>query len=92
MRVANGVAGLDYDKVSIVMVPAVLQTSDTSAAASMTDVFGLWVYQGSAHAVQLLVAACAGLFAAVLTLSGWLVWRIRPPLLARALSARLLLR
>ena len=92
MLVANGVAGLDYDKVSLVMVPAVLPQGDASASASMTDVFGLWVYEGSARAVQMLVAACAGLSAAVLALAFWLAWRIRPPVLLRVLSGRLLLR
>jgi type III secretion protein J len=80
--VANGIAGLSYDKVSVTPVAA-SPTSRTSAsgaeASQMKSVFGVWVHAASAERMFLLVASlgalCLGLAGAV----GWMLWRRRRP-------------
>lgn len=77
MLVANGTAGLSYDKVSVVMVPAVLAADAGPTEAGMQNVFGLWVYGGSAATVRLLVALVAGLLATAAAAGGWFAWQSR---------------
>jgi type III secretion protein J len=43
MLVANGVAGLSYDKVSVVLVPVDSQTSSQGQDLEMVSFFGLWM-------------------------------------------------
>jgi type III secretion protein J len=91
MLVAGGVAGLSYDKVSVVLVPAALPHAGV-APPQMQAVFGIWVYPGSAEAVRLLIAAAAGMLAVLLGLAGRLAWVTRHRLLRRLEAYRLVLR
>jgi type III secretion protein J len=43
MLVANGVAGLSYDKVSVVLVPVDLQKANQGPDLEMVSFFGLWM-------------------------------------------------
>ena len=43
MLVANGVAGLSYDKVSVVLVPVDLQKSSQAQDLEMVSFFGVWM-------------------------------------------------
>jgi type III secretion protein J len=43
MLVANGVAGLSYDKVSVVLVPVDLQQANQGPDLEMASFFGLWM-------------------------------------------------
>lgn len=80
MLVANGIAGLSYDKVSVVLVPAQVEPAAASeaSAAPMQEVAGIWVYGGSAQTLQAALAAAAVL-AAVLGWLGWRAWLGRRP-------------
>jgi type III secretion protein J len=88
MLVADGIAGLSYDKVSVVLVPVSLPADDAQQAPSLEEVAGVWVYSGSVGMVQLLVAGIAGLFAALLGVLGWLGWRSRKLVLSRVLPGK----
>ncbi len=88
MLVADGVSGLAYDKVSVVLVPATLPADDAQQPPSMENVDGIWVYSGSARIVQILVAGAAGLLVALLGLLGWLGWRSRRQILSRTSAGK----
>lgn len=91
MLVAGGVAGLSYDKVSVVLVPAARpQTAD--ASPQMQEVFGIWVLPGSVQAVRLLLAAAAGMLALLLGLAGRWAWLARHRWLRRPAGNSLALR
>jgi type III secretion protein J len=77
MLVANGVAGLTYDKVSVVMVPADLPQAQVLLGADMENVFGIWVERESAPLVRMLVAVMAGVLAGAVSVAGWIAWRSR---------------
>lgn len=76
MLVAGGVAGLSYDKVDVVLLPAVVQQPETQPM-QMEEVYGIWVYRGSAQAVRLLLAAAAGMLAVLVGIGGRLAWGAR---------------
>ena len=82
MLVAGGVSGLPYDKVSVVLVPATLPQAQAQPM-EMEEVFGIWVYGGSAQSVRLLLAAAAGMLAVLLGLAGRLAWVSRHKLVRR---------
>jgi type III secretion protein J len=91
MLVAGGVAGLAYDKVSVVLVPAALPR-DATQPPQMQEVFGIWVYPGSAQTLRLLLAASAGMFSLLLCLAGRRAWVARHRLLRRVAGNSLVLR
>jgi type III secretion protein J len=82
MLVAGGVSGLSYDKVQVLLDPVALPRTDAQPLA-MEEVYGLWVYHGSAQVVRLLLAAVVGMIAALLGLAGWFGWILRHRLLRR---------
>jgi type III secretion protein J len=82
MLVADGVSGLAYEKVSVVMVPAALPDAGIAAASEMQNVFGLWIYGGSAAFVRFMIACLAGLGAGVLAVAGLAGWRLRHRVIA----------
>jgi len=47
MLVANGVAGLSYDKVSVVLVPVDSQKATQGQDPEMVSFFGLWMYRNN---------------------------------------------
>lgn len=77
MLVANGVSGLSYDKVSVVLVPAAQSTASGPAAPEMQDVAGLWIERGDAVWLQMVLAGGAAAILALAGLAGWLLWRLR---------------
>jgi type III secretion protein J len=76
MLVAGGVAGLSYDKVDVVLLPAAVP-QPTTQPMQMEEVYGIWVYRGSVQAVRLLLAAAAGMAALLAGVGGWLAWGAR---------------
>jgi type III secretion protein J len=67
MLVANGVAGLSYDKVSVVLVPVDAQKASQSQDLEMVSFFGLWMQRENlAQAMWMFF----GLVALVLLLAG----------------------
>ena len=69
MLVANGVAGLSYDKVSVILVPVDAQKATQGQDAEMVSFFGLWMYRNNlAQAMWMFF----GLIALVLLLAGGL--------------------
>lgn len=91
MLVAGGVSGLSYDKVNVVLVPAVLPPAPATPIG-MQEVLGIWVYSGSAEALRLVLAAAAGIAALLLGLGGRLAWLSRHRLLRRVPGRNLILR
>ena len=73
--VANGVQGLSYDKVSVVMVPGTCVPGATDAS-SPVSVAGLWVTRDSARPLQIVLGAGAAAIALLGMLAGWLGWRM----------------
>jgi type III secretion protein J len=69
MLVANGVAGLSYDKVSVVLVPVDLQKANQGSDLEMVSFFGLWMQRDNlAQAMWMFF----GLVALVVLLAGGL--------------------
>jgi type III secretion protein J len=67
MLVANGVAGLSYDKVSVVLVPVDLQKANQGQDLEMVSFFGLWMQRDNlAQAMWMFF----GLVALVVLLAG----------------------
>ena len=67
MLVANGVAGLSYDKVSVVLVPVDLQKASQGQDIEMVSFFGLWMQRDNlAQAMWMFF----GLIALVVLLAG----------------------
>jgi type III secretion protein J len=84
MLVANGVAGLTYDKVSVVLVPAAVAPDDAQPhAAEMEEVFGVWVSSASMPLLLTLAGGGGLLIAALVGVVSWLVWRARGTLFRR---------
>jgi type III secretion protein J len=73
MLVANGVAGLSYDKVSVVHVAAPAQPRETTGSAEpeMQSFLGLWIHRDSIAAAETLVYIVLALIAG---LGGWLAY------------------
>jgi len=80
MLVAGGVAGLSYDKVDVILLPAALPPT-TTQPLDMEEVYGIWVYRGSARAVRLLLAATAFMVVALAGIGAHLAWHFRRRLL-----------
>jgi len=69
MLVANGVAGLSYDKVSVILVPVDAQKATQGQDPEMVSFFGLWMYRNNlAQAMWMFF----GLIALVVLLAGGL--------------------
>jgi len=70
MLVANGVAGLSYDKVSVVTVPVEKTEMPAGIDAELVSLHGLWMHRDSLLRAELLLY---GLIATVLALAGAVV-------------------
>ena len=76
--VANSVAGLTYDKVSVVVVAAASTAQPNQAEASaIVPVLGLWVHRDSAQALTVALASGGALLLALAGIGGWLAWNGR---------------
>jgi hypothetical protein len=73
------------------MVPAVLPADAAAPPPDMENVYGLWVYGGSAGTVRTIAAVLAGLLATALAAAGWGIYQARHRLpLARITALRTL--
>jgi type III secretion protein J len=61
MLVANGVAGLSYDKVSVVLVPVDSQKPNQVQDLEMVSFFGLWMYRDNLAQAMWMFFGLAGL-------------------------------
>lgn len=78
MLVANAVAGLSYDKVSVVVVSAAATTAPAQTEASaIVPVLGLWVHRDSAQALTVALLSGALLLLALAAAAGWLGYKGR---------------
>jgi type III secretion protein J len=76
MLVADGVAGLTYEKVSVVTVPATMSADRGSATGDdLVSIAGLWVYRSSAWILQTILGVCITLILALFCAVGWLASR-----------------
>ncbi|WP_136682554.1 type III secretion system inner membrane ring lipoprotein SctJ [Falsirhodobacter xinxiangensis] len=73
--IANGIAGLTYDKVSVVPVVAAARLDPT--VQPLANVLGIWVLETSRARLVALLTALAGLSAVLGAALGWMVWRKR---------------
>jgi type III secretion protein J len=76
MMVANSVEGLSYDHVSVVLVPAILPDETVSSTQAPENVAGIWVYGADALSLRIILASAIGLIVALLSLCGWLFWKL----------------
>jgi type III secretion protein J len=81
MLVANGIAGLVYDKVSVAMVPVISPVQIATSSNDYTPVAGVWVHNTSAVRAKLTFYALIVLLLAALAGNAYLYWqwRLRPP-------------
>jgi type III secretion protein J len=80
MLVANGVAGLSYDKVSVVNLPvAAAADRDTAAAVepAMENFLGLWMHRDSVARAETMIYALLALLAGIAGLAAYVVWNRR---------------
>ena len=71
--IANGIAGLTYDNVSVVPVVAAAPLDPTTQP--LANVLGIWVLETSRIRIVILLAALAGLSLVLGAGVGWLLWR-----------------
>lgn len=77
MLVANGVAGLTYDNVSVILVPVATPEEPVANEAGVTNFMGIWLRPDDVATVSWVFYGLVGL---VLLLAGWLAylhWRRR---------------
>jgi len=78
MLVANGVAGLSYDHVSVVMVPAAITAAaESPQSPPLREVAGIWVQQDDALMLQAVLGGGAAVLALLAGGVVWLLWRLR---------------
>lgn len=91
MLVANGIAGLAYDKVSVVLVPVTVRDRDATAANAEPELdsfLGLWIYRGSVAQAEWMLFGVLALLAAVCAGAGMLLWSRRQRLYALPAESR----
>lgn len=76
MLVANGVAGLSYDKVSVVLVPVAVRDRDPAANAEteLESFLGLWMHRGSVAQAEWMIFGLLALLVAVCAGAGLILW------------------
>lgn len=79
MLVANGVAGLSYDKVSVIHIAVSAPQNDPSAYAEreLQYFLGMWIHQDSIAQVQWMLFVMLFLFVAFSGTVGYLIWSRR---------------
>jgi type III secretion protein J len=90
MLVANGIAGLSYDKVSVVLVPVVGRDHDVVGAAEpeMESFLGLWMHRASVPQAEWMFFGLLGLLAAIVAGAGLLLLGRRQRIYALPANAR----
>jgi type III secretion protein J len=76
MLVANGIAGLTYDKVSVVLVPVTVRDRDPVANAEpeLEYFLGLWMHRGSVVQAEWMFFGLLALLAAFCAGAAFLLW------------------
>lgn len=85
--VANGISGLTYDGVSVVLVP-VPERPDTPAEAAPVSFLGIWLRPDSLGWARLLTGLAALAIAALAAGLGYMAWRSRSSVYALAATRR----
>jgi len=75
MLVANGVAGLSYDKVSVVLVPADAQKPTQGQDLEMVSFFGIWMQRENLALAMWLVFGLGALVVALAGALGFVLFR-----------------
>ena len=90
MLVANGVAGLSYDKVSVVLVPVAVPDRDARANTEpeLESFLGLWIHRGSVARAEWMVYGLLALLAVVGAAAGLAIWGRRQRVYALPASGR----
>jgi type III secretion protein J len=85
MLIANGVAGLSYDKVSVVLVPVDVHRTAADAEPELTSFYGLWIERDSIararwmfYGLITLVLLSGGALAALVSNPRWRVYLLPP--------------
>jgi type III secretion protein J len=77
--VANGIAGLSYEKVSVVPVAAPQRTREVPPALEVKEFLGLWLTKESESRVLWIAAATGAFILVLLGAIGFLLWQRRVP-------------
>jgi type III secretion protein J len=72
--VANGIAGLSYDKVSVVLIPVAAADRGDADAAVLASFFGLWLHQESLARAKWLIYGLLAVILALAAALGWALW------------------
>jgi type III secretion protein J len=75
MLVANGIAGLAYDKVSVVLIPVSVPARKEGDDSDLSNVYGLWVHRESAARATWLIYGLAATITGLLGTIGFLLIR-----------------
>jgi type III secretion protein J len=81
MLVADGVRGLDYSHVSVVMIP---ETAAAMNGPRVVSVLGIWVVRGSVAAVEFILGFAALMAVGLVGLGSRMLWQRREMLQARS--------
>ncbi len=92
LLVANGVAGLSYDRVAVTLVPAAAALAPATAPPAMEPVLGLWVHADSAPRLRAALMAGAAALAVLLGALGFALWRLRAARPGASVPAKVTLR
>lgn len=74
MLVANGVAGLTYDKVSVTLFPVPVRDSTASTDSELESFLGMWMHRGSVAQAEWMFFGLLALLAAVCASVGIYFW------------------
>ena len=88
MLVANGVAGLSYDKVSVVLVPVAVRerTAALNAEPEMESFLGLWMLRSSVAQAQWMIFGVLAFLGALCAGAALLLWSRRQRVYALSLD------
>ena len=88
MLVAHSIEGLNYDNVTVVLMPVAPASESAAAAAdTLTRVAGIWVYKTSATAAAILIYGLLTLAALGCALASYILWQRKPGAIRQALRS-----
>ena len=65
LLVANSIEGLNYDNISVVMVPAAADAAATAEPMNFANVLGMWVHPGSVQRLWIVLGVMAAMIVAL---------------------------